>query len=294
MGIGWQVRQSMLDVFWEPDQQALTYTTESTAAGIVRPAISGNALILEGLALGEAEITVTASDTYDGQTALSFTVSVDERGVTYTEGFNDSTDTAGWDPVGSEFSRVRVSDGELDVWGEDEQFPGIAIRAVFTNDFEVSAWVRTNLDTVSATVVLGALVNHALYRQVEIELFPHNDAFNYRVFVLDAEKLEFETWGEGSFGRESSDEYIKVLFAYRAGYYFISFNDDDGITVGSPSTTAATLEWVAMLNAHFYGQSDRVHQDQHAYMDAITVSTFTTDNAQKSTRSKPVWQRRRH
>ena len=98
--------------FTDPNGDALTYTAESSDPGVATVSVSGASVTITAVAIGPAEVTVTASDP-DGLTAsLSGSVTVIERANRAPEaqgGINSVARTVGWS-------------GSLDLEGEDRLF----------------------------------------------------------------------------------------------------------------------------------------------------------------------------
>ena len=63
--------------FFDPDDEALTFTTQSSNPGVVGSSISGSTVTLRALAAGTATITVSATDPGGRSVSLNFTVRVD-------------------------------------------------------------------------------------------------------------------------------------------------------------------------------------------------------------------------
>lgn len=85
--------------FTDPNGQALTYTAESSDAGVATVSVSGSTMTVTAVAIGTATVTVTATDPYDLTASLSGRVEVIERVNQAPEaqsGISDISRSVGW------------------------------------------------------------------------------------------------------------------------------------------------------------------------------------------------------
>ena len=286
MGVGWTFDVPLLDLFREPDNQELMYSVSISVA--TRSTVVGDTLVIEAVQRGTSELIITATDGTADVSAI-IPISVLDREVVYADGFTDPeetlSDSTGW------FVQYRrphkahlviTDENELELWGDDPVIPGIGSRITKTSGFEFSTSVRSGLKDAAATVVVAAITEHKLFRELFIELLPYAPRPTYRIHAIrcDVECQQQRTlpesvmWAMGTYVA-GSDDWIDVRAGYRHGQYHIWINDDDPIRVGDKDTTHGDMRVIGLWTSHYTGSVDnRPLPNQHVFMDTVTVTGF--------------------
>ncbi len=144
--------------FADPNGDALTYTAESSNAGVATVSVSGASVTITAVAIGTATVTVTAADP-DGLTAsLSGSVTVIERQNRAPEargGINDVTRTVGWSgslDLEDEDTLFVDPDGDELTYSAESSDPSVAGVSITGSVLGTSAnAVGTAVVTVTAT-----------------------------------------------------------------------------------------------------------------------------------------------
>ncbi len=144
--------------FTDPNGDALTYTAESSNAGVATVSVSGASVTITAVAIGTATVTVTAADP-DGLTAsLSGSVTVIERANRAPEargGINDVTRTVGWSgslDLEDEDTLFVDPDGDELTYSAESSDPSVAGVSISGSVLGTSAnAVGTAVVTVTAT-----------------------------------------------------------------------------------------------------------------------------------------------
>ena len=144
--------------FTDPNGDALTYTAESSNAGVATVSVSGASVTITAVAIGTATVTVTAADP-DGLTAsLSGSVTVIERQNRAPEargGINDVTRTVGWSgalDLEDEDTLFVDPDGDELTYSAESSDPSVAGVSITGSVLGTSAnAVGTAVVTVTAT-----------------------------------------------------------------------------------------------------------------------------------------------
>ena len=279
LGVGWTSRHVVSGLFSEPDGQELSYSAESSSPSTVSADISGDTLMLRGLADGFATVSITASDG-DGGTATT-TVGVDVVIYTavYEDDFND--DSGGWsrwrprvvqggDTVRIDTTDLAIRNGNLDVWGILDGWPrsGVALKSIDVTSWDIRYRVRPGAD--GTAVVLGSL--HASdFGQLEIHICTCLGDNDYRVVVFDGRGSH--EWALGSFGLESDHEWVDVRFWYENDQYHIEFNGGHRVSVGDVGSTSPRLLLLAFISDYTY-DTKPASESRYVSMDWINVSSF--------------------
>ena len=138
-------RSETLDLpphFADPDGDMLTFTAATSDRSVVRPRISGSAVVVRAVATGQAEVTVTATDT-DGVSAdQNFKVIVERRTM-------DFDITVGFGP-GMTAAQERAFRTAASYWMSSLRFTDLA-------DLELNRTFECTLRGVTAEVEIGTL-----------------------------------------------------------------------------------------------------------------------------------------
>ena len=268
---GTTVKREISGLFQDPDMQELTYTTETSHAGIVNATVSNEILSIKGLAEGSTDVLITASDGQASATAI-LQVSVIRVRVIYEESFDGGIGRWYKDHKDME---LRTRAGNLETWGTSEYHPignpiptGIALLGLDVSLFDIEARLRPGkYETAS---VLGIGPAHPEYFRVEINIWKTVYDYEYTVFVLKRDE-GWDRWAEGFF-ELTDDEFVDVRARYDQGQYHIKFNDNELISVGDESMTTGDIDLVAFIAEHWCeNRCAQNPEDMRIFMDEITI-----------------------
>ena len=134
--IGGSNRSAIAGYFGDPDGQPLTFSAASGDTAVVTAAIEdATKLIVRGLALGEATVTVTATDPGGLTASLDLGADVLEPELI----FRDDMDADLGDWLFNEYTIYRFGDGYLHMSNQDPYSVGSAERTVDVTEWEFSA-----------------------------------------------------------------------------------------------------------------------------------------------------------
>ena len=138
-------RSETLDMrphFADPDGDVLTFTAATSDRSVVRPRISGSTVVVRAVAAGQAEVTVTATDTDGASADQSFKVVVER--VTM-----DFDITVGFAP-GMTAAQERAFRTAASYWMSSLRFTDLA-------DLELNRTFECTLRGITAQVEIGTL-----------------------------------------------------------------------------------------------------------------------------------------
>ena len=136
MLIGGSSRSAIGGYFADPDDQPLTFSAASGDLAVVSAAIEDSTrLIVKGHALGEATVTVTATD----PGGLTASLDMDADVLEPTLVFRDQMDADLGDWRFNEHTTYRFADGYLRMSNKDPYSLGSATRTVHVTEWEFSA-----------------------------------------------------------------------------------------------------------------------------------------------------------
>lgn len=258
VGRGESQDYDLASLFSDPDGQTLTYTAEVSPAGVVNATLDGSVMTIEGIADGEAAITITASDDFTS-VSVSMRVTVITLNVIYEDDF-DSGNLNGWAPWEHGGSRVRAVQGNLEVWGTGTR--AIALRSTPADNFNISARIRPGRDSVG--VGIGAAVGHASRGQIIVVVKTYGSTDFEVIYFGGSHYLD---WTSGSFDMGSSDEYVDFRWWYEDNRYHLTLNGST-FSFGDAGTTTGRLGTLAFVaDATWAGLPNR-----RVYMDRIQVA----------------------
>ena len=123
-------------LFIDPDGDELTYTAESSDAGVATATVSGSDLTLTAVALGKATITITATDPGGLSASLSFEFTVlPGAGLIFRDDFDDESSLEDWEF--SDRAEAEVADGRLQLTNDTTAIWALAVRGTET---PVASW----------------------------------------------------------------------------------------------------------------------------------------------------------
>ena len=136
MLIGGSARTAIGGYFVDPDRQPLTFSAASGDLAVVSAAIEDSTtLIVRGLALGEATVTVIATDPGELTASLDLHAEVLEPELVFRD--NMDADVGDWSF--NEHTMYRFGDGYLHMGNHDPYYLGSAERTVDVTEWEYSA-----------------------------------------------------------------------------------------------------------------------------------------------------------
>jgi len=205
-----QARWVASDYFEEPDGQELTYTAASSDAGVVEVSVVAGIVIATGQSLGDATITVTATDSGGLEATQEATVSVVEPVRLFRDDFETDESLDDWEDYGG--ARFRISDEKLMIENTDSLFPAFVGMDFVAEDWEVRAsmangtnrsWVQVGIGTGGDPVqgylfqlgedpdtVWGAPeTNYRLLVAIEFDFRLLEGAYGYSDVVKDLNEL---------------------------------------------------------------------------------------------------------
>ena len=138
-------RSETLDMrphFADPDGDVLTFTAATSDRSVVRPRISGSTVVVRAVAAGQAEVTVTATDTDGASTDQSFKVVVERLTM-------DFDIAIGFAP-GMTAAQERAFRTAASYWMSSLRFTDLA-------DLELNRTFECTLRGITAQVEIGTL-----------------------------------------------------------------------------------------------------------------------------------------
>ena len=172
MAIGDSAQFELADHFLNPEGRPLTYTVESSNSDVIVAALQGNIMSLEAHSSGTTEVSVTAANSYELNTTLTFTAMVSAppevvgqiEDLTLTPGTSIRIDLAGKfsDPengllayvaesTAPDIATVSTDGGTVTIAAK---LPGVAtvtVTALDPNDLSVSLDFSVTVTAIART-----------------------------------------------------------------------------------------------------------------------------------------------
>ena len=211
--VGGQARWVASEYFEEPDGQELTYTAASSDAGVAEVSVVAGIVIATGRSLGDATITVTATDPGGLEATQEAMVAVVELVRLFRDDFETEESLDDWEDFSGEGgTRFWISDEKLMIENTDSFFPAFVGMYFAAEDWEVRAsmangtsrsWVQVGIGTYDDPVQaylfqLGAdpdavwgspETNYRLLVFTEDDFDLLEDAYGYSDVVKDLNEL---------------------------------------------------------------------------------------------------------
>ena len=214
--VGGRTRWVASVYFEEPDGQELTYTAVSSDAGVAEASVVADTVVAVGRSLGDATITVTATDPGGLEAAQEALVAVVDPLRIFRDDFETDQSLDDWEDVSEGGARFWISDEKLLIENTDSFFPAFVGMELELEDWEVRASMANGTDRSWVQVGIGTGAEPVLAYLFQLGADPDTvfgaPETNYRLLVFDEDE-----WGilEGASGESDVVKDVNELMEMR-------------------------------------------------------------------------------
>lgn len=142
---------SLIRLFTDPDGHQMTFTIENSNPTAVSTSLRGTELTVEFIALGESEITITATDKFSGVAEGELNIRATERTLIFRDDFDALSSR--WTP--DEDTETEIKDGALKISvNKPIPFHAFIPRTVRTDKWKTSMRLRNITDDMWGGIML--------------------------------------------------------------------------------------------------------------------------------------------
>ena len=259
-------------LFFDPDDDELTYTAESSDPDVAALAVEGSLLSVRTLAVGTATGTVTATDPGGLSASVSFEITVlPEAGLVFRDDFDDESSLSDWE-IG-EGATAEVVEGILRLTNADTTSVGVVVRELSSQHTSWQTSFRLGRAQVDSTITSAIfLTGDPRFRAFRLDVGSGTtvrDAdgtvheTNYRFFIYDDEEEEIkfiilEGWfGNSSAIHDDADEFTEMTVSLVDGRLHVLAGTTELIEYRFSSIIPTELGAVAMWVISLGGTTPR-------------------------------------
>ena len=159
--VGSSLTVTLSDYFEDPDGQELTYSAESSNAAAVTASVVGDAMTVTAVGLGNATLTIIATDGEARALLTMHAAALGGKGVVFEDDF-DPPDSA-WVVLAVNDGKVKIEDGKLKIWSPTETSQArVGREDLVAVDWFFDASIRAATD-VGVEVLIGWPTSEAGY-----------------------------------------------------------------------------------------------------------------------------------
>lgn len=223
--VGGEARWVASEYFEEPDGQELTYTAASSDAGVAEVSVVAGIVIAAGRSLGDAMITVTATDPGGLEATHEVMVAVGEVVRIFRDDFETGESLDDWE----DFSEARfwISDEKLMIENTDSFIPAFVGMYLAAEDWEVRASMANGTSRSWVQVGIGTYDDPVQAYLFQLGADPDtvwgSPETNYRLLVATEDDFDLL---EGAYGHsdvvKDLNELMEMRFSVHGGTLSIS------------------------------------------------------------------------